>query len=70
MIFFRKDGVFSLDYSNDGSREEIIYSNYELDETPICGVFNDDQSKFIVTTNRDIYLCDRNGDTKPIDIDE
>ena len=63
--------MFRFDYNNEGKREEIIYDKYRLDETPICGVLNDAQDKFIVTTSKNTFFCDITNDSfEPRDIDE
>ena len=62
--------MFRFDYTDESAPMEAMYDNFSLSETPICGVFNDDQTKFIVTTNKDIYFIDKALDMEPIDIDE
>lgn len=69
LIFFRSNAVFSLAYADEGSSEDIIYDNFDLSTTPITGCFDKEQKKFIVTTNKDIYFCDIEKDTQPVDID-
>lgn len=67
LIFFTKKNVFKWDYMDEAKQTEEIYRfDNALDANPKFGVFNHDQTKFIITSSEDILYVDIN---KQIEID-
>lgn len=57
LIFFTKTDVFSMDYMDEGSDKEVLYTFKDpLDDVPKFGVFNNDQSCFVVTSAREVVF--------------
>lgn len=57
LIFFTKSDVFSMDYMDEGKDREVLYTfNEPLDDIPKFGVFNNDQSCFVVTSAREVWF--------------
>lgn len=67
LIFFTREDVFKWDYLDEAKERETIHKfENTLDANPKFGVFNEDQSKFIITSSEDILYVDIN---KQIEID-
>ena len=59
--------MFKWDYLDEAKEKEQIHKfDNRLDANPKFGVFNDDQSKFIITSSEDILYVDIH---KQIEID-
>jgi len=59
LLFFTTSEVFSFDYLDESRERSTIYElDNKLDDQPKFGVFNDDQTKFIVTSSLDILYVD------------
>lgn len=57
LIFFTKEEVFKWDYIDESKEKEQLYKfDNELEANPKFGVFNSDQTKFIITSNEDILF--------------
>ena len=68
LLFFDKKRVFSFNYKTE-KKQTIYQMNNELGDTPNFGIFNNDQSIFIVTSSKDLlYVDTRNG--LEIDLDD
>ena len=58
LIFFTKTEVFKYIYKNE-QREKPLYTyKKHLHEEPHFGIFNKDQTKFVVTTEQDVLYVD------------
>lgn len=70
LLFFTKTEVFEFDYLNEGRPRNCKYQlENKLDDQPKFGVFNSDQTKFIVTSSMDILYVDIERQIE-IDIDD
>lgn len=59
LLFFSKQEVFAFNYKNPRKETKIVYElENTLDDYPRFGVFNKDQTKFIVTSSMDILYVD------------
>lgn len=58
LIFFKSNAVIKFDYADEGGSQTIINDNFDIQETPIWGVFNENQDKFIVTGSKSMYFVD------------
>ena len=59
LLFFTTSEVFAFDYMDEQRDRERIYElDNKLEDQPKFGVFNDDQTKFIVTSSMDILYVD------------
>lgn len=69
-MFFTTAEVFIFNYYDDTKDRSTLYKlNNTLDDQPRFGVFNKDQTKFIVTSAMDILYVDiKSG--KEIDLDD
>ena len=70
MIFFSRTNIFKFDYLLESSYATVIYEldNY-LEDIPKFGVFNADQTKFIVNSSQDVLYVDIE-EKLEIDLDE
>jgi hypothetical protein len=67
LFFFTREEVFKWDYLDEAKDKELYYKfSNALGAEPKFGVFNSDQSKFIITSSEDILYVDKN---KSIEID-
>lgn len=67
LLFFTKQEVFAFNYMDASKDTRIVYElENTLDDYPRFGVFNADQTKFIVTSSMDILYVDM---TKHLEID-
>ena len=70
LIFFSRETVFQYDYLSDDEVCKVIYTlDNTLDDDPKYGVFNFDQTKFIVNSSQDILYVDIKAGLE-IDLDE
>ena len=73
LYYFKKNKILSLqellEIDASGKRKTIYKFENPLEEQPNFGIFNDDQTKFIVTSALDILFVDMNTELE-IDIDE
>jgi hypothetical protein len=70
MFFFTKENIFLWDYKDEGKDRTIVYNlTNTLEDHPKFGVFNNDQTKFIVTSSQDILYVDTIT-KKEIDLDD
>jgi hypothetical protein len=70
LIFFTREDVFKWDYLDEAKEKEQYYKfDNALDANPKFGVFNKDQSKFIITSSEDILYVDIHKQIE-IDLDE
>lgn len=68
LLFFDKTQVFSFNYKTE-KQYSIYQMESPLEDTPNFGIFNTDQTIFIVTSSKDILYVDmRNGNE--IDLDD
>ena len=59
LLFFTKKNVFIFNYYDDTKDISVYYElDNQLDDQPKFGVFNNDQTKFIVTSSMDILYVD------------
>jgi len=57
LIFFTQEDVFSIDYMDEGKEREILYTYKEpLDDVPKFGVFNNEQTCFVVTSAKSVWF--------------
>jgi hypothetical protein len=70
LIFFSRQTVFQFNYlAEDEVCKDIYKLDNELDDDPKYGVFNKDQTKFIVNSSQDVLYVDINKQLE-IDLDE
>ena len=70
LLFFTKQNVFIFNYFDDSKPISVFYElGNTLDDQPRFGVFNKDQTKFIVTSSMDILFVDTKSG-KEIDLDD
>jgi hypothetical protein len=70
LIFFTREDVFKWDYIDESKEKETYYKfDNALDANPKFGVFNSDQTKFIITSSEDILYVDIHKQLE-IDLDE
>tara|TARA_B110000285_G_C15135793_1_gene626806 strand:+ start:1683 stop:2189 length:507 start_codon:yes stop_codon:yes gene_type:complete len=70
LIFFSMTKVFKFDYLLEEDNISVIYElDNELDDIPKFGVFNANQSKFIVNSSQDVLYVDMEKKLE-IDLDE
>lgn len=70
LLFFTREEVFKWDYLDEAKEKEQFYKfDNALDANPKFGVFNSDQSKFIITSSEDILFVDIHKQIE-IDLDE
>ena len=70
LLFFTKSEVFRFDYTRESEGRTKVYElENELEDQPNFGVFNSDQTRFIVTSAMDILYVDMNIGFE-LDIDE
>jgi len=68
LIFFSNEEVFRYNYVSEEKQTIYTYKN-PLEEQPTFGVFNEDQTKFMVTSDEDIIFVNiKTG--REIDFDE
>ena len=57
LIFFTKEDVFSIDYMDEGKDRETLYTfKSPLDDISKFGVFNHEQTCFVVTSAREVWF--------------
>jgi hypothetical protein len=67
LFFFTREQVFKWDYTDESKYKEVYYTfDNTLEALPKFGVFNTDQTKFIITSSEDILFVDT---TKQLEID-
>lgn len=67
LLFFTKTEVFAFNYKDSKKNTRIVYElENALEDYPRFGVFNIDQTKFIVTSSMDILYVDM---SKKLEID-
>lgn len=59
LVFFSKEEVFSIDYMDEGKDRDILYTyKSSLGHKPKFGVFNQEQTCFVVNTAQQLWFVD------------